>query len=103
MYDTDIMIMGSHIRFDKIEQIKSIPIEFFQLKKLSPLENLVRFLTSKGLKQNEISFLIRRNPRTVWTVLQRVEAKLEVLAKTEEGYSSADSEFRRKLREELNA
>ncbi len=73
--------MGSHIRFQLLNNIK-VPIEVFQLKKLSPSENLVYYLTYKiNLKQNEIAYLLRRNPRTIWTTLTRAEEKMEHLKK----------------------
>lgn len=75
--------MGSHIRFNLLKGIK-IPVEIFQLKKLSVSENLVYYLTAKlDLKQNEIAFLLKRNPRTVWTILTRAQEKMRHLKKIE--------------------
>ena len=69
----------ANIRFDLLKKIK-IPIEIFEMKLLSPSENIVYFLTyEKVLKQNEISFLLRRNPRTIWTTLIRAEKKMKAL------------------------
>ena len=67
----------ANIRFDLLKNIK-IPIEIFRFKLLSPSENIVYFLTyKKNLKQNEIAFLLKRNPRTIWTTLVRADKKMK--------------------------
>ena len=53
-----------------------IPIEIFTNTKLSMLESVVNFLKEElGLKYNEISALIKRDQRTVWTVYRRALKK----------------------------
>ena len=69
--------MAKRIRFELLKEIKTIPLSIFSLTKLSALENIVYYLTSKKqLKQTEIAFLLKRNPRTIWTTLVRAEAKI---------------------------
>ncbi len=64
-----------------IKDIK-IPMKIFENRLLSPAENLVHYLTHKlFLKQCEIAFLTKRNPRTVWTTLVRAEKKLKGFSK----------------------
>ena len=73
--------MRNHIRMNLIKNIK-IPIKIFELRLLSPAENLVFYLSHKlFLKQCEIAFLTKRNPRTVWTTLIRAENKLKAVKK----------------------
>ncbi len=74
--------MANHIRMDLMKNIK-IPIEIFESNLLSPAENLVHYLTHKlFLKQCEIAFLIKRNPRTIWTTLTRAERKVKAIKKS---------------------
>ncbi|KKL55601.1 hypothetical protein LCGC14_2253800, partial [marine sediment metagenome] len=62
--------MAKRIRFELLKEIKTIPLNIFSLTKLSALENIVYYLTyKKHLKQTEIAFLLKRNPRTIWTTL----------------------------------
>ena len=78
MFSNNQRIMAN-IRFYMLKNIK-IPIEIFQIKLLSPSENIVYFLTyQKQLKQNEIAFLLKRDPRTIWTTLIRAERKMKEL------------------------
>lgn len=71
------------IRFDLLKNIK-IPIEIFQLKDLSTLENIIYFLIhSKQLRQIEVAFLLKRDKRTIWTALTRAEYKIEQVRKRE--------------------
>ena len=73
--------MRNHIRMNLIKNIK-IPMKIFENRLLSPAENLVYYLTHKlFLKQCEIAFLTKRNPRTVWTTLVRAEKKLKGFSK----------------------
>jgi len=59
-----------------LENIK-IPMEIFQTKKLSVGECLVHYLSFRlKLKQTEIAFLLRRDPRTIWTCLDRAKRKM---------------------------
>ena len=70
--------MSSQIRFKELKKIRSIPIDIFSFKLLSPSEILVYYLThKKHLKQTEIAFLLKKNPRTIWTVLTRAEEKIK--------------------------
>ncbi len=74
-------LMANHIRFHLLKGIK-IPVEAFGNRLLSPAENLVHYLTHKRfLKQCEIAFLLKRNPRTIWTTLTRAERKLKGFSK----------------------
>ena len=53
-------------------------MKVFENRLLSPAENLVYYLTHKlFLKQCEIAFLTKRNPRTIWTTLVRAEKKFK--------------------------
>lgn len=80
--------MTSHIRFHLLKNIK-IPIEIFELKRLSALENIVLYLTHKAyLKQNEIAFLLRRDPATIWTILTRAKYKIKLLKEMKDSQTS---------------
>ncbi|KKM96280.1 hypothetical protein LCGC14_1179720 [marine sediment metagenome] len=69
--------MANHIRMHLMKNIK-IPVEVFGNRLLSPAENLVHYLAHKlFLKQCEIAFLLKRNPRTIWTLLTRAERKVK--------------------------
>lgn len=75
--------MGNYCRFELMKEIK-IPIEVFELKRLSPTENIVYYLTyNKNLKQNEIAFILKRDPRTIYELLIRAEHKIQAIRKTE--------------------
>ena len=81
MFDYNASLMAQHIRFNLLKGIK-IPMEVFESRLLSPAENLVYYLTHKlFLKQCEIAFLIKRNPRTIWTTLTRAEKKFKAIKK----------------------
>ena len=76
--------MGNYCRFELMKEIK-IPIEVFELKRLSPTENIVYYLTyNKNLKQNEIAFILKRDPRTIYELLIRAEHKIQAIRKTEQ-------------------
>ncbi len=71
--------MASHIRQDMIKDVK-IPIRIFEFSKLSPFENVVYYLSEKlYLKDCEIAFLLKRDPRTIWTVKIRALRKANKL------------------------
>ena len=71
--------MTSHIRHDLIKNVK-IPARIFELSGLSPFENVVFFLSEKlYLKDCEIAFLLKRDPRTIWTVKFRAKRKANQL------------------------
>lgn len=75
--------MTKNIRFELIKDL-SIPMEVFELRLLSPFENIVYYLTNaKELNQNEIAFLMKRNPRTIWTTLERGRNKIEMMRQRE--------------------
>lgn len=51
-----------------------IPLSIFSTP-LTPLESLVRYLRQIGLRNSEIASALQRDPRTIWTVAKRGEAK----------------------------
>ena len=67
--------MAQRIRWDMIKGIK-VPIEIFELRFLSPFECVTYYLTAMGYKQNEISFLMKRDPRTIQTFIARAQFKI---------------------------
>lgn len=64
---------------DKIEVSNlefKIPITEFSNRNFSTLEVLVNFLNSNfDLKNSEISKLLNRDQRTIWTILKRIKGK----------------------------
>lgn len=53
-----------------------IPCFIFSKRSLSVLENIVSYLkTEYQLPNHEIARLLNKDPRTIWTVLQRIEIK----------------------------
>ena len=75
--------MASHIRHNMIKDVK-IPIRIFEFSKLSPFENVVYFLSEKlYLKDCEIAFLMKRDPRTIWTIKIRALRKANRLKNTQ--------------------
>ncbi|MCK4521347.1 MAG: hypothetical protein KAU20_02150 [Nanoarchaeota archaeon] len=52
-----------------------MPVLIFANRKLAPLEALVFHLKKLSLSYHEISILINRNQRTIWTVYQRAKKK----------------------------
>ena len=71
--------------FDKsfLVEVKSVhtllvPVSIFANRELSALENLVLYLKEKlELSYRQISVLLNRNERTIWTVYQRARQKNE--------------------------
>ena len=57
----------------------SIPLSIFTNRKLSILESLVLYLREKNLSFKEISELINRDQRNIWTINSRAKKKLKVL------------------------
>jgi DNA-binding CsgD family transcriptional regulator len=55
---------------------KKIPFSIFD-EKLSILESICSYLRSQGLSFSEISRLIAKDPRTIWTVCKRAEQKMK--------------------------
>ena len=81
--------MSNHIRHNMIKNVK-IPMKIFEFSKLSPFENVVYYLVEKlHLKDCEIAFLLKRNPRTIWTVKIRAKRKANRLK------ASQPKEFKR--------
>ena len=52
-----------------------IPIEIFSNRKLSSLENLVSYLINLNYSFSQISQLLNRDYRTIWTCYQRAKKK----------------------------
>lgn len=70
--------------FDKagLLEVKSVhtllvPVSIFANRELSALENLVLYLKNQELSYRQISVLLNRNERTIWTVHQRARRKNE--------------------------
>ena len=55
----------------------NVSASIFSNRKLSVMENLVVYLKGKGMRYSEISKLISRDERTVWTVYNRAMKKNE--------------------------
>jgi DNA-directed RNA polymerase specialized sigma24 family protein len=53
-----------------------IPIEIFKDKKLTILESAIVYLKEKGLKFSEISNVLSRDQRNIWTIHARASKKL---------------------------
>lgn len=55
---------------------KFVPVSIFENRKLSAFENLVSYLkTDLGLRFSEISRLLGRDARTIWTIWNRTRKK----------------------------
>lgn len=75
--------MGDYIRWNLLKNIK-IPVEIFEINLLSSSEAVVHHLVHGSyLKDNEIAFLLKKNPRTIWTFKARAEFKIGQLRKKE--------------------
>ena len=59
----------------KLEDLASVPLSIFKDRSLSVLETLVFYLKNRGLSLKEISTLINRDQRTIWTVFNRAKKK----------------------------
>ena len=71
-----VMFM-SHKEINQKEEY-AIPLsEFEKFKELSILEVVVNYLKNAGLKLSEISILLKRDIRTIWTLKKRAQLKLE--------------------------
>ena len=55
----------------------TVPLEIFADRKYSALENLVSYLLDQGYKISEISELLNRNYKTIWTLAKRARDKNE--------------------------
>lgn len=99
MFNNFSSIMSKHIRFNLLKNIK-IPIEIFERKILSPAENVVYYLSkNKFLKQTEIAYLLKRDPRTIWTTLIRAERKLKGLSTTSTSFHQTKRETKSEIHE----
>ena len=54
-----------------------VPVSIFSDRKFSILESAVAYFVSKGLSFKEISRLLGKNPKTIWTVYHRYKIKLK--------------------------
>jgi len=54
----------------------SIPVSIFANRKLSILESMVNYLINKGFSYKEISDLVGKDQRNIWTIGSRVKKKL---------------------------
>ncbi|MFC1685903.1 LamG domain-containing protein [Nanoarchaeota archaeon] len=59
-----------------------IPISIFRQRKLSVLESLIIYLRDKGLSNIEVSRLLDKDPRNIYTVYARAKIKLTYLDET---------------------
>ena len=59
----------------KLENIAYIPLSIFKDRSITALEALVFHLKNNGFSFKEISLLINRDQRTVWTVYNRAKKK----------------------------
>ncbi len=53
-----------------------LPLSVFENTRLSVLENISLYLKRGGMSNHEIAAMLRRDDRTIWTVLKRAEVKL---------------------------
>ena len=53
-----------------------LPVSIFKNRRLTVLESAIIYMKSKGLRYNEISNLINRNQKNVWTIYSRAIKKL---------------------------
>lgn len=54
----------------------TIPINIFSDRKLTVLEHVITYLKEhQSLTYQKIAIMLNRNPRTIWTVYQRVRKK----------------------------
>jgi len=59
----------------KLENISYIPLRIFKNRSVTALEAIILYLKDSGFSFKEISLLINRDQRTVWTVHQRAAKK----------------------------
>ena len=62
----------------ELKSKETVPIEIFSDRRLSILESLVSYLKNKGLKNSEISELLNKDTRNIWTLYSRAENKLNI-------------------------
>ena len=63
----------------KVEVVSEfyVPVSIFSDRKFSILESAVAYFVSKGLSFKQISELLGKNPKTIWTVYHRYKVKLK--------------------------
>jgi len=54
-----------------------VPVSIFSDRRFSVLESAVAYFVSKGLSFKQISELLGKNPKTIWTVYHRYKIKLK--------------------------
>ena len=59
----------------KLETLAFVPLGIFKDRSLTVLEALVHYLKDSGFTFKEISLLINRDQRTIWTVYSRAKGK----------------------------
>jgi len=69
-----ILMMLPIIKLEKILLV--LPVSIFKNKKLTILESIVYYLKQKGLKNSEISKLLNRDQRNIWTLYSRAVKKI---------------------------
>ena len=63
--------------------ITTIPISILSNRQLAPLEALSLYLKEKRLTNHQIAEALKRDDRTIWTVLHRAEKKKETAHKVQ--------------------
>lgn len=58
-----------------IREDKTIPLSIIQNRKFSVLENLVLYLLKRNYSPSKISFILRRDYQTIWTIKNRIIKK----------------------------
>lgn len=59
----------------KLENLVYVPLSIFKDRSLTVLEAVVLYLKNSGLSFKEISVLLNRDQRTIWTVHNRAIKK----------------------------
>lgn len=58
----------------KMSELK-LPLHIFHNKTLSPMEAIITFLKQQNLTYHEISLLLHRNERNIWTIFNSAKKK----------------------------
>jgi len=56
----------------------NIPVSIFSDRRFSVLESAVAYLVGRGLSFKQISELLGKNPKTIWTVYHRYKIKIKL-------------------------
>jgi DNA-directed RNA polymerase specialized sigma24 family protein len=76
-----IWITYNRARSKRLPRIRNaslfVPLSIFGEGQFSPMESLVLYLKQHGLNFSEISRLLGRDPRTIWTVHSRILKKMK--------------------------